>query len=190
MQAVGKIFGRDAIYATDGGNTSLWAHWFLPPTRPRSYLSILELGMLGRGIPAAIGAKLASPEREVVCVTGDGAAGFHFMELQSAAREGLSLTVVVFAEGSWSMEVPNEQLRYGRTFGTEMGAVRWDRVADGLGCAGFSVERAEDLEAALSGARATRGPAVVCVKTDRMANLAIPGAMLQRFVEVYQGPLD
>jgi acetolactate synthase-1/2/3 large subunit len=190
MQAVGKIFGRDAIYTTDGGNTSLWAHWFLPPTRPRSYLSILELGMLGRGIPAAIGAKLGNPERPVVCVTGDGAAGFHFIELQSAAREGLPLTVVVFAEGSWSMEVPNEQLRYGRTFGTEMGAVRWDRVADGLGCAGFSVERAEDLEAALSDARATKGPAVVCVKTDRTANLAIPGAMLQRFVEVYQGPLD
>jgi acetolactate synthase-1/2/3 large subunit len=188
-QAVGRAFGRDAIYATDGGNTSLWAHWFLPPTRPRSYLSILELGMLGRGIPAAIGAKLGSPERPVVCVSGDGAAGFHFMELQSAVREALPLTIVVLAEGSWSMEVPNEQLRYGRTFGTEMGRVRWDRVAEGLGCAGFFVESTHDLEAALSGARASRGPAVVCVKTERAANLAIPPALLQRFVEVYQGPL-
>jgi thiamine pyrophosphate-dependent acetolactate synthase large subunit-like protein len=70
-----------------------------------------------------------------------------------------------------------------------MGTVRWDRVADGLGCAGFSVERIEDLEAALAGARATKGPAVVCVRTDRAANLAIPPALLQRFVEVYQGPL-
>jgi len=189
MQAVGKLFGRDAIYATDGGYTSLWAHWFLPPTRPRSYLSILELGMLGIGIPSAIGAKLACPEREVVCVTGDGAAGFHFLELQSAVREGVKLTVVVFAEGSWSMEVPNEQMLYGRTFGTEMGTVHWDRVADGLGCASFYVERADDLEAALAGARAARGPAVVCVKTDRTANLSIPPAQQQRFVEVYQGPL-
>jgi acetolactate synthase-1/2/3 large subunit len=189
MGAVRDVFGRDAIYAADGGNTSLWAHWFLPPTRPRSYLHILELGMLGRGIPVAIGAKLANPEREVVCVSGDGAAGFHFMELQSAAREGLKLTVVVCAEGSWTMEVPNEQMLYGRTFGTEMGEVHWDRVAEGLGCAGFSVERADDLEATLRAARSTRGPAVVCAKTERAANLAIPPALLQRFVEVYQGPL-
>jgi len=57
MQAVGEVFGREAIYVTDGGNTSLWAHWFLPPTQPRSYLNILELGMLGTGIPSALGAK-------------------------------------------------------------------------------------------------------------------------------------
>jgi acetolactate synthase-1/2/3 large subunit len=189
MGAVGKGFGRDAIYAADGGNTSLWAHALLPPTRPRSYLHILELGMLGRGIPAAIGAKLGSPQREVVCVTGDGAAGFHFMDLQSAVRERLKLTVVVCAEGSWTMEVLNEQMLYGRTFGTEMGEVRWDRVAEGLGCASFHVDRAEDLDAAIADARGADGPAVVCVRTDRAANLAIPPALLQRFFEVYQGPL-
>jgi thiamine pyrophosphate-dependent acetolactate synthase large subunit-like protein len=111
------------------------------------------------------------------------------MDLQSAAREGLKLTVVVCAEGSWTMEVPNEQMLYGRTFGTEMGEVRWDRIAEGLGCAGHYVDRAEVLDAALAGARAANGPAVVCVRTDRTANLAIPPGMLQRFVEVYQGPL-
>ena len=87
MQAVGRAFGQDAIYIADGGYTSLWAHFMLPATRPRSYLNILELGMLGIGIPSSIGAKLGNPERDVVCVTGDGA-GFHCMELQTAAREG------------------------------------------------------------------------------------------------------
>ncbi len=189
VEAVGRVFGRDAIYHTDGGNTSLWLHWFLPPTAPRSYHSILELGMLGTGIPAAIGAKLGNPEREVVCVTGDGAAGFNFMEMQSAAREGLDVTTVVFAEGSWTMEEPNERMLFGRTFGTEMGTVRWDRVAEGLGCHGEYVERLEDLEPALGRARGASGPAVVCVKTDREANLLVPQELLLRFVEVYQGPM-
>jgi acetolactate synthase-1/2/3 large subunit len=188
MQAVGRSFGRDAIYATDGGMTSLWAHLTLPATQARSYLSILELGMLGTGIPSAIGAKLGSPQRDVVCVTGDGAAGFHCMELQSAAREGVKVTVVVFAEGSWTMEVPNEQVLYGRTFGTEMGAVRWDRVAEGLGCAGFYVDGTSGLEGALAAARSAPGPALVCVKTDRAANLSIPAPIAKRFGEVYQGP--
>jgi acetolactate synthase-1/2/3 large subunit len=145
--------------------------------------------MLGTGIPCAVGAKLGSPEREVVCVTGDGAAGFHVMEMQSAAREGLKLTTVVCAEGSWSMEEPNERMLYGRTFGTEMGTVRWDRVAEGLGCAGFYAEKPDEVEPALERARAARGPALVCLKTDREANLSIPSDLLMRFVQVYQGPL-
>ncbi len=189
MQTIGRVFGRDAIYVTDGGNTSLWAHWFLPPTEPRSYLNILELGMLGTGIPSALGAKLGNPEREVVCVSGDGAAGFNFMEMQSAAREGLKVTTVVCAEGSWSMEEPNEQMLYGRTFGTEMGPVRWDVVGEGLGCEGAFVERPDDLEPALERARASEGPTVVCMRTDRGANLSMPQDPMRRFVEVYQGPM-
>ncbi len=189
MQTIGKIFGSDSIYVADGGNTSLWAAWFLPSTKPRSYLNILELGMLGTGIPSAIGAKLGNPAREVVCVSGDGAAGFNFMEMQSAAREGLKVRTVVFAEGSWTMEEPNERMLYGRTFGTEMGTVRWDRVAEGLGCQSFYVDRMEDLEAALKGAKASDGPAVVCLKTNRDANLAIPMELGLRFAEVYQGPM-
>jgi acetolactate synthase-1/2/3 large subunit len=189
MRVVGSVFGNDAVYVTDGGNTSLWAHWFLPSTRPRSYHSILELGMLGTGIPSALGAKLGAPDRDVVCVTGDGAAGFNFMEMQSAAREGLDVTVVVFAEGSWTMEEPNERMLYGRTFGTAMGEVRWDVVAQGLGCQGAFVERLEELEPALERARAEAGPSVVCLRTDRDANLSTPGDPLMRFIEVYQGPL-
>ncbi|HXQ23342.1 MAG TPA: thiamine pyrophosphate-binding protein [Candidatus Acidoferrales bacterium] len=189
LQAMGTVFGRDAVYVTDGGNTSLWAHSCLPPTRPRSYHSILELGMLGTGIPSAIGAKLGAPQREVVCVTGDGAAGFNFMEMQSAARDGVKITTVVFAEGSWTMEEPNERMLYGRTFGTEQGSVRWDRVAAGLGCHGEYAERLNDVAPALQRAKAAPGPAVVCLKTDREANLAIPQDLLLRFVEVYQGPM-
>ncbi|MGH7857659.1 MAG: thiamine pyrophosphate-binding protein, partial [Candidatus Binatia bacterium] len=189
LRTIGEVFGRDAIYATDGGNTSLWAHWFLPSTRPRSYLSILELGMLGTGIPSAIGAKLGSPDREVVCVTGDGAAGFNFMEMQSAAREGVKVTAIVFAEGSWTMEEPNEQMLYGRTFGTSMGTVRWDKVGEGLGCEGAYVDSLEQLAPALERARASSRPTVVCLKTDHGANLAVPQELLMRFVEVYQGPM-
>jgi acetolactate synthase I/II/III large subunit len=189
MQIIGRVFGRDCVYVADGGNTSLWAHFFLPPTRPRSYHNILELGMLGTGIPSAIGAKLGDPAREVVCVSGDGAAGFHFMEMQSAARERLKITAIVFAEGSWTMEEPNERMLFGRTFGTEMGTVRWDRVGEGLGCEPFYVERLDELEPALARARAASGPAVVCLRTDRDANLAIPPELMRRFAEVYQGPM-
>ena len=185
---IGAVFGPDAVYTVDGGNTSLWAYSALPPTRPRSYHSILELGMLGTGIPSAIGAKLAAPDREVVCVTGDGAAGFNIMEMQTAAREGLAITTVVLAEGSWTMEEPNELALYGRTFGTRQGEIRWDTVAQGLGCHAEYVDRIQDLDAALRRAQATDGPSLVCIRSDHDANLAIPQELTARFTEVYSGP--
>jgi acetolactate synthase-1/2/3 large subunit len=189
LEVIGKVFGGDTIYVTDGGNTSLWSHWYLPATRPRSYLNILELGMLGTGIPSAIGAKLGNPSRQVVCVTGDGAAGFNFMEMQSAAREKLPLVTIVMAEGSWTMEEPNERRMWGKTFGTAMGTVRWDRVGEGLGCRPFYVDNLASLEAALAEARSANGPAVVCLRTERDANLAVPDELFMRFAEVYQGPM-
>jgi acetolactate synthase-1/2/3 large subunit len=145
--------------------------------------------MLGTGIPSAIGAKLADPAREVVCVTGDGAAGFHFMEMQSAARENVKVITIVFAEGSWTMEEPNELMRYGKTFGTAMGTVRWDQAAEGLGCDGFYAEGIEEVEAVLERARNSPRPAVVCLKTDKNANFALPPQLIQRFAEVYAGPM-
>jgi acetolactate synthase-1/2/3 large subunit len=186
--AIGAVFGADAIYTVDGGNTSLWGYSLLPPTQPRSYHSILELGMLGTGIPSAIGAKLGAPAREVVCITGDGAAGFHMMEMQTAAREGVSLTVIVFAEGAWTMEEPNELALYGRTFGTAQGDIRWDVVAQGLGCHGEFVDEITALDGALDRARSHHGPSVICVRSDHDANLGVPAEMLARFFEVYNGP--
>ena len=111
------------------------------------------------------------------------------MEMQTAARENLNLTVVVFAEGAWTMEEPNELNLYGRTFGTQMGTVRWDKVGEGLGCHGQYVEKLEDLEPALIRAREKEGPSVVGVKIDHDANLNIHPDFFMRFGEVYRGPI-
>ena len=123
----------------------------------------------------------------MVCVTGDGAAGFNIMELQSAVREGVKLTVVVLAEGQWSMEIPNPTARWGKTFGTAMGTVDWARVAEGLGCHSETVDSLTKLAPALERARAHRGPSLVCVRTSVEANLSVPPAVLGRFFEVYFG---
>jgi acetolactate synthase-1/2/3 large subunit len=92
------------------------------------------------------------------------------------------------AEGEWTMEIPNEMTRWGTTFGTSMGDVRWDTVAQGLGCHGELVESIAGLSAALERARAQDRPALVCVRTSKDANLAVPQEIVGRFFEVYFGP--
>ncbi len=110
------------------------------------------------------------------------------MEMQSAAREGLPITVIVFAEGAWTMEESNELELYGTTFGTAQGEIRWDLVAQGLGCYGEYVERIEDLDPALRRAREHDGPRLICLRTDHDANLNVPAEMQARFFAVYNGP--
>jgi acetolactate synthase-1/2/3 large subunit len=78
--------------------------------------------------------------------------------------------------------------RYGQTFGTTMGDVRWDVVAQGLGCHGEYVQSLDDLPAALLRAKAQDRPALVCVRTSTQANLAVPQDVVSRFFEVYFGP--
>jgi acetolactate synthase-1/2/3 large subunit len=78
--------------------------------------------------------------------------------------------------------------RYGQTFGTGMGEVRWDIVAQGLGCHGEFVQSLAELPAALERARAASRPALVGVRTSTEANLAVPEAIVSRFFEVYFGP--
>ncbi|MCO5314811.1 MAG: thiamine pyrophosphate-binding protein [Solirubrobacterales bacterium] len=189
MGVIGEAFGSDAVYTVDGGLTSQWAYSILPETRPNSYHSILELGMLGTGVPSAIGSKLGAPDREVVCVTGDGAAGFNIMEMQSAVRDGIPVTTIVFAEGSWTMEEPNELTHWGKTFGCDQGEIRWDLIGEGMGCHGEYVDEIGDLAPAIAQARSSGKPAVICVRSDREANRSIPPAMAARWTEVQAGPL-
>jgi thiamine pyrophosphate-dependent acetolactate synthase large subunit-like protein len=77
---------------------------------------------------------------------------------------------------------------WGKTIGTRMGEVRWDKVAEGLGCRGEYVDSIEALPAALARASGTTGPTLVCVRTSREANLGVPEASMARFFEVYNGP--
>jgi acetolactate synthase-1/2/3 large subunit len=86
------------------------------------------------------------------------------------------------------MEIPNPTARWGKTFGTGMGLVHWDQIAQGLGCHGETVTSLAELGPALERARAHAGPALVCVRTSVQANVAVPPTIMGRFFEVYFGP--
>jgi acetolactate synthase I/II/III large subunit len=192
VHAAAAVFGPEAINVGDGGNTSLFNGVYVNFTKPRTSLGIFEFGHLGIGIPYAIGAKLANPEKDVYLITGDGAAGFNFMEMETAVRENVKITVIVHAEESWCME-EIAQLAFfegdaSQVIACQQNAVRWDKMAEAMGCYGAYVDKKDDLTPALEAAKKHELPAVVCVKTDRFANLIPP--MVERFMEVYEGDFE
>lgn len=187
VQTVREFFPRDAITVMDGGNTSLWVAAFHPIFAPRSYLYTAKFGHLGTGLPYAIGAKLAAPDRSVVLISGDGAFGFNLQEMETASRHNLCITAVVLCDRGWGME-RSSQMFAGIEDMVECdlySGVRLDLVAQGFGWHGEVVERLEDLRPALERGAASGRPALVQVMVEPMANLMPPGILL--FGEIRRG---
>jgi acetolactate synthase-1/2/3 large subunit len=180
---VARYFGDEAIACFDGGNTTLWAHLAHVFRRPRSVLWTSHFGHLGTGLPYAIGAKVAAPDRPVYLLSGDGAFGFNVQELETAAREGIDVVAIVACDFAWGMEVVHMRKAAGTNAGVRMSTARYDDVARALGCFGARVRTADELVPALDAAVASGGPAVVQVEVDAGENEQPPG--LDDFVAMY-----
>src|SRR5690606_2638771 len=95
IAAAAECIGRDAIVTTDVGQHQMWVAQSYPFERPRGWLTSGGLGTMGFGLPAAIGAALAAPERNVVCFSGDGSLLMNLQELATAAEEQANVKVIV-----------------------------------------------------------------------------------------------
>jgi len=177
--AVREAFPDDAIIAQDGGNTSLWVVNYAPMKRPRSYLYSAHFGFLGTGLPYAIGAKFAQPDRDVALITGDGALGFHMQEMETAIRHGLKITVVVSSDAGWGMERSSQLLaQVGKFVETEHAPTDYAALARAFGWRGFQAGNLDQLRQALAEARESDKPTLIQVMVDPQANLAPPGALI------------
>jgi acetolactate synthase-1/2/3 large subunit len=175
IRDVRAFFPRDAICILDGGNTNVWAHYLNRVYEPRSLLWAADSGHLGTGLPYAIGAKLAAPDRMVYGICGDGAFGLNIQELETAARLGLPFVIVVVNDRQWGMIKAAQMAAYdARYIGVDFNDVRYDQVAQAMGCWGERVEDPAEITPALERAAASGKPAVVDVVVDQWANLTPP----------------
>ena len=102
---------------------------------------------MGVGLPFALGAKLAKPDKQVVCVHGDGSFGLNAMELDTAVRHKLPVLVVISLNGGWTADPKRDKP------GRDLGYTRYDKMAEALGCYGEYVDKAEDIRPALERAQ-------------------------------------
>jgi acetolactate synthase I/II/III large subunit len=169
-----RFVDDDTIVCTDASYSSLWALDLLTLRRPgRRLISARGFGGIGWGLPAAIGAKFAAPDKRVLCLTGDGAFGYVFQELETAARYHVPVVVVVLNNSCFAFQKHAEQLHYGREFETQLLEVDYGALARTLHCEGVSVSDPERLAAALQQAIASGKPTVINVVVDPDAYPAI-----------------
>lgn len=164
----------DVLITYGAGNYSGWALRYWPLTRPRS-LAAPRNGAMGFGMPAAVAAKLACPDRTVIALAGDGCFLMNGQEFATAVHMGLDLTVIVDDNTVYGTIVAHQEREYpGRPSGTSFTNPNFAAYADAFGGKGFDVRRTDDFVPALRAALAYRGPALIHLHTDPTVRTTLP----------------
>ena len=165
---IGKALPDDGAVVVDTLQASIWAGSMIALKGPNQRF-VRCAGSLGWGLPASIGAKAALGDRAVICFTGDGGIYYHLSELETAARYGLNVIVVVNNNGAYA----GEEEYWGPAFGDQpsdahwkFGTINFAKIAEAMGCVGIRVEEAAGIAPALQQALASNRPVLIDVVSD------------------------
>ena len=151
----------DAILVSGVTNIGYWANLAYEVRRPRTYITSSYFATLGYSFPTALGAKLAAPDRPVVCIAGDGGFMYACAELGTAVRYGINLVTIVFNDQAFGSTKSDQLVNFkGRVVGTELNNPNLVRLAESFGVRGLKADP-EGLEKVLKGALEAKQPVVI-----------------------------
>ena len=190
MEHINANFPK-SIYVTDVGQHQMWATQYLELDKDSQLITSGGLGTMGFGLPAAIGAKLANPEKNVVCVTGDGGFQMNIQEMATAVTQGAGITICLLNNYYLGMVRQMQELFYGKRYsatclrkrptcpndckGPNKACPKYTpdfvKLAESYGAYGIRVEREEDIDAAFAEAKKhTDAPTIIefMIATDEL----------------------
>jgi len=152
----------DGIMVTDVTQLGSFLQNWMPVYHPRTVITPGYQATLGMGLPTAIGAKVACPDKKVLCVSGDGGFMFNVQELSTAVANNIDLVVIVFNDGAYgNVKRYQKELYDGRYIGVDLHNPDFVMLAKSFGMTGLKAETPEELGTALKQAFATDGPALI-----------------------------
>ena len=159
---------EDTIVTAGVGQHQMWAWQYWTWTQPRTWVTSHGLGAMGYGLPGAIGAKLAAPDRDVVCFDGDGSFLMTCQELSVAVREDLDITVVVLNNEAIGMVCQWQDVFFeNRHMASEYPWIpEFDTLAEAFGARGFRIDTDAEVDEVIEDALDYDGPSVVDVHID------------------------
>jgi acetolactate synthase-1/2/3 large subunit len=167
VHELGRRAPEDTIVTVGAGLHLLYPMDFWPLDRPGCFLSAVNFGAMGFGFPAALGAKLVYPERQVVAIQGDGDFMMTVQDLETAVRERIGVKVVILNDGMYRVLDVRQRLQFaGRIYGTRHGNPDFVKLAEAFGAEGLRVERPSEVDAAVERILAAPGPLVAEVVID------------------------
>ena len=163
IKEIREYMGKDDLIVCDASYSGHWVGAHYDVCAPgRTILYPRGFGTLGWGFPAAIGARLAAPDKKVLCITGDGAFGYHLGKLETALRVDAPVVTLVLNNTSLAFEKDFIKHFYERKYaGVDFSEVRFDKIAGAFGCKGVRVERSGEIRDAITEAFRSGKPAVI-----------------------------
>lgn len=156
----------DVLYSWDGGDFAHWGRAMLPARHAGGWLRLGPLGTIGSSLPNAVALQLAHPDRRVVAITGDGAVGFYLAEMDTLARARLPVVLIVGNDAGWGLEreLQSWATEGAPTVACELQSARYDLVMQAFGGGGETIERPDQVRAAVDRAFASGVPYCINVK--------------------------
>lgn len=145
IEALEKTVDEETVLVVDGGNIGQWVHQTLADHYPGHWLTCGISAVVGFGLPGAMAARLAYPDRKVILISGDGAFGFTVAELEAATRQNLPFVIIVADDEAWGISLTSHERVYGKPLASTLSTVRYDQVARGFGADGAYVTEADKL---------------------------------------------
>jgi len=173
IERLGELLGDDATITSDVGQHQMWAAQFYPFSRPRQWINSGGLGTMGFGLPAALGAKMANPDKIVINVTGDGSILMNVQELITAAEYKIPVINVILNNNFLGMVRQWQTFFYEKRYSeTDLSfQPNWKMLAEACGGIGYDVTTKEEFDKALKDAIDKNKVAFINVAVDRFENV-------------------
>jgi acetolactate synthase I/II/III large subunit len=185
----------DAYYTTDVGQHQMWSAQFLK-NGPRQWISSAGLGTMGFGMPAAMGAQVALPDQQVICISGDASFQMNLQELGTLAQYGIKVKIVIINNFWQGMVRQWQQAFYGERYSNsnmDKGVPNFVRLAEAFGIKGMVVNHRDELEGAIAEMLAHDGPVLLDAHVTRDENcypMVAPGKNNSQMLGLPERVLD
>ena len=172
IEEVCRQTAGDAIITTGVGQHQMWAAQFYKYSRPRQFITSGGLGTMGFGVPSAIGAQIACPDKLVIGIDGDSSFNMTLTELSTAVMYDLPIKIVLINNGFMGMVRQWQELFYGRRYSqSSLKNPDFAKVAEALGCVGMTVDKKDQVAGAIEKMLTQTKPCVVDFRVDPEENV-------------------
>ena len=173
IEKIRELTRDDAIITTEVGQHQMWTAQFFDFTQPRTFLSSGGLGTMGFGLPSALGAQAAFPDRQVIDISGDGSFQMNSQELATLVQYRLPVKIVILNNNFLGMVRQWQQLFFDRRYSQTCMELPIDfvKLAEAYGATGLSTSKPEEVEGVIRKALETPGPVIMEFKIAREENV-------------------
>ncbi len=161
LDQIRSALPRNAIICNDPTTIVFWARFYWPAYEPRTWLLPAGFGTLGYALPAAVGAKIACPDRPVVALIGDAGVMFTIQDLMTSIQENVPITVVIFNDEGYGVERRHQDHLYGRRCGVDIRPPDFVKLAEAFGAVGLRVTNLREVGSAIRQAQNSNRPAIL-----------------------------